>query len=207
MKRTRPASRAKIDWPQVHQRLLACAAGETSVPTPVQAQAILEERARALARAAAPPATEEVLELVTFHLAQERYAVETRHVRTVARFTEGVPVPGTPDFLCGVMNLRGTILTVFDLRKLFGIVTAEQSNRTRVLVLGGDRDEFGILADAVEEVVMLPISQVLEPPGSVAGIGREYLRGVTRDALIVLDGGVLLRDGRLTIDQAEEAST
>ena len=75
----------------------------------------------------------------------------------------------------------------------------------RVLVLGADRPEFGVLADAAHEVTTLRVDEVHEPPDSATGVGREYLRGVTKDALIVLDGAALLRDGRLFIDQGEEA--
>jgi len=62
-----------------------------------------------------------------------------------------------------------------------------------------------VLADAAHEVLTLMSEEVREAPGSVAGIGREYLRGVTRDALVVLDGAVLLQDGRLFVDQSKDA--
>jgi chemotaxis signal transduction protein len=72
-----------------------------------------------------------------------------------------------------------------------------------VLVLGTDRAELGLLADAAHEVRRVRADEVLEPPGSVAGPGREYVRGVTSEALVVLDGAVLLQDRRLFIDQDE----
>jgi chemotaxis signal transduction protein len=71
----------------------------------------------------------------------------------------------------------------------------------RVLVLGSERAEFGMLADAAREVRAVRADEVLEPPGSLAGAGREYVRGVTKEALVVLDGAVLLQDRRLFIDQ------
>ena len=70
--------------------------------------------------------------------------------------------------------------------------------------MGESRTEFGMLADDVQEVAVLRRADVLEPPASIQGTGREYLLGVTGEALIVLDGAVLLRDGRLFVDQAEE---
>jgi chemotaxis signal transduction protein len=88
---------------------------------------------------------------------------------------------------------------------LFGIAGRETTERARVLVLGGERDEFGILADAVDEVTTLPLGELREAPGSLSGAGREYLRGVTAEALVVLDGAVLLQDAHLFIDQGDDA--
>jgi purine-binding chemotaxis protein CheW len=196
----------KIDWQEARRRLdrLAAATNGSSALAPEQARAVLEERARALARVPpqAPDASE-VVPVVTFTLAGERYAVEARCVREVTRVGERTPVPGAPDFLVGVVNLRGEILAVFDLRKFFGLAPGAVTEQSRILVLGGDRAEFGVLADEAHEVGTLRTADVLEPPASVAGVSREYLRGVTAEALAVLDGDVLLRDSRLVIDWRE----
>jgi purine-binding chemotaxis protein CheW len=107
----------------------------------------------------------------------------------------------------GVLNLRGDVLAVFDLRQFFGLAERGAPEQARVLVLGHERAEFGVLADAVQEVQRLHTDEVLEPPATVAGVGRECVRGVTGAALIVLDGAVLFQDRRLFIDQAEEGPT
>jgi purine-binding chemotaxis protein CheW len=196
----------KIDWPEIRARLArAIAATEgTSRLSPERAQTVLEERARLLARVPTPaPQAAEVLTVTTFDLANERYAIETEHVREVVRPADITPVPGAPEFLVGLLNLRGEILAVIDLRGFFGVAAGALTARSRVLVLGGDRAEFGILADAAHEVTMLRRDEIHEPPASIAGIGREYVKGVTQEALIVLDGAVLLRDTRLFIDQGE----
>jgi purine-binding chemotaxis protein CheW len=195
-----------FDWASARQRLArALAATEAGDRlSPERTRAVLEERARALARPAAA-ADAGVLHLVTFALASERYGIEARHVRAVVRLSDYTPVPGAPDFLLGVVNLRGELLAVVDLRKFLGAAVRGVSDLSRVLVLGGDRAEFGILADEAHEVRVLPADAILDPPASVAGIGREYLLGVTADAIIVLDGAVLLRDPRLFIDEGEEA--
>jgi purine-binding chemotaxis protein CheW len=206
MKHTRPAQKPVIAWLQVRQRLArAIAATEESLQlSPERARAVMEERARALARVPAEaPRAAEVLQIAIFTLADERYGIETRFVREVVRLADYTPVPGAPDFLLGVINLRGEIVAVIDLRKFLGVAPRGVTDLSRVLVLGGERAEFGLLADAAEEVLALRADEVHEPPGTVAGIGREYLRGVTTQALVVLDGGVLLQDGRLYIDQDE----
>jgi purine-binding chemotaxis protein CheW len=189
-----------MDWQQLHQRLArAREATEASLRlSPERARAVMEERAQKLARVPPlPPRADEVLEVVTFGLADERYAVETCHVREVLRVGEIASVPGAPDFLAGLLNRRGDILAVFDLRRFFGAADREPTGGARVLVLGGERAEFGMLADVVHEVTTLRTDEIHEAPASVAGAGRDYLRGVTAGALIVLDGAVLLRDERL----------
>jgi purine-binding chemotaxis protein CheW len=199
--------RQKADWQEVHRRLAQVAAtlAQDQRISPERAAAELEKRARDLALVPPQlPRAAERVEVITFALADERYAVETRYVREVLKLTGCTPVPGAPEFLLGVMNVRGEILAVLDLRQLFGLPRPEATDRTRVLVLGVGRAEFGLLADAAHEVRTLRTDDLLDPPDSVSGNRREYLRGVTAEALIVLDGAVLLRDQRLFIDQSEE---
>jgi purine-binding chemotaxis protein CheW len=195
-----------IDWQAYRSRLdrvLAALKGEGH-DSPEQARAVMDERARALARAPAPrPRAEEVIEVVTFTLAGERYAIETCYVRRVAWPGPLTPVPGAPDFLAGIVNLGGEVLDILDLRSVFGLGGRGTAETSPVIVLGGSRDEFGILADAVDEVATLRTEDVLEPVGSVLGIDRQHLRGVTGKALIVLDGAGLIRDDRLVIEQGE----
>lgn len=205
--RPRRKSAGPIDWGQLRERLARArlATDEALRLSPERARAVMEERAGVLARVPArAPHAAEVLGVVTFALGNERYAIETCHVREVVRPGEFTPVPGGPDFLVGLLNLRGDILAVFDLRKFFGVGAQGLTDLSRVVVLGSERVEFGVLADAVHEVTALRLDEVLQPPGSVAGFGREYLRGVTAAALLVLDGEVLLRDARLFIDEDEE---
>jgi purine-binding chemotaxis protein CheW len=193
-----------LDWQQARERLaqLAAAAEESMRLSGQRAQDVLEKRARELARVpAAAPLASEVLEVVTFNLGDEHYAIETRHVRGVVRLGEWTPVPGAPEFLVGVINLRGEVLALFDLRPLFGMSKGSATEQSRVVVLGGERVEFGLLVDSAHEVRTLRTSEVLTAPGTPAGQGPDHLRGVTRDALIVLDGAVLLQDRHLFIDQ------
>jgi purine-binding chemotaxis protein CheW len=207
MKAASSIQKKQIDWEEVRERLaqVRAATEEAQTLSPERGRALMEERARELARL--PPEAErqtEILEVVCFALANERYAVETRYVREVKELSDYTAIPGAPPFLLGVINLRGEILAVIDLRKFFTVVERGVTDQSRVVVLGSERAEFGVLADATHEVVTLRTEEVHEPPGSVAGIGREYLRGVSKDALIVLDGAVLLADTRLFIDQSKE---
>ena len=201
--------RRGLDWSEVHARLARAAEATEAAtdPSPERARAVMDERAAALARVPSrPPGPSEVVEVAAFLLAGERYAIETRYVCKVVRLTDFTPVPGAPGFLGGVLNLRGEILALVDLRAFFGIASGGLTDLSRIVVIGLDRNEFGIMADAVREVVTLRLDAILEPPASIAGAGRPYLLGVTADGLVVLDGAALIGDEGLFVDQSDEPS-
>lgn len=168
--------------------------------TPAQRRTLLRERAQRLAKE--PPAEEdgERLEVVEFLLGAERYAVEASFVREVHPLREVTHLPCTPPFVLGIMNLRGEVLSVLDLRSFFdlGEGTAELS---KVIVLRCATMEFGILADAVIGVRTILARGVQPSLATVAGIGADYLKGVTRDHLVLLDAGKMLNDKRLVVHE------
>ena len=142
--------------------------------------------------------------VVLFGLGRERYAIETRFVREVVRFADFTPVPGTPEFVVGVANLRGTVIAIVDLHRFFNIPRKGVTDLSRVIVLGIERVEFGVLADLADGQTDIAADDILPPPGKMAGIASSYVRGVTREALIILDGMALLADERLTVDQTQK---
>ena len=160
--------------------------------TDATARSVLEERARTLARPAAPPPEGDSIGAVVFALGDERYAIESRYVIEVARLSELARLPGATPPVLGITAWRGGPLPVLDVRRLLGVTADELNDHGQVIVLGESRAAFGILADAVSELVAFRPSEVREPPEGVA-VEREYLRGVTGDALLVLDAGKLLR--------------
>ena len=164
-------------------------------------QAVLEERARLLARSiASEPQRSKIWELLTFRLGQERYAVETRFVQKVFRPTEISPVPRTAGFLKGVTNLRGEVLAGMDLSSFLG--RAGNGNQAEwVLVFGDDRPEFGLLAETIEEVIQRKDEELFPVRNGPMHASTDLIRGVTADALFVLDGEKLLNDPRLMIDE------
>jgi purine-binding chemotaxis protein CheW len=117
----------------------------------------------------------------------------------VRRLTDLTPLPGAPPHTVGVVNVRGEILVVFDLRPLLGRARTELTPQARVLVLGGGKAEFGLLVDRADEVRPLPADEVL-PPAGRAGGGLGCLLGVTADGVAVLDGGALLKDSRFVAE-------
>ena len=190
----RNVARRPVDWAEVRSRMEVVGrtlSGATSA-APEQVRAVLEERARALARPSRTPAPIDDLEAITFALANERYAIESRVVFEVFRLEDLSPLPGAKPPVFGVTAWRGELLTILDLRTVLGLRVTALNDLSRVLVLGADRPAFGILADAVHDVVTLPASEVRQLPEGV-GPKREYLRGVTANAVLVLHAEQVLR--------------
>ncbi|MBI1722856.1 MAG: purine-binding chemotaxis protein CheW [Gemmatimonadetes bacterium] len=160
--------------------------------SPERVRELLEQRARALARPAAPAQAHDAIEVITFALANEVYAIESRFVIEVFRLTDLSPLPGAKPPVFGVTGWRGELLTILDLRPVLGLSVGALDDLGRVIVLGEERPAFGVLADAVRELVTLQESALRDTPESVAA-SREYLRGVTADAVLVLDAEKLLR--------------
>ena len=169
----------------------------TSLPdeetlSPAAVQEMLASRARALARSTTIESQGDAIEVVTFALATERYAVESRFVMEVCQLTDLALLPGAAAPAIGVTAWRGGLLTVLDLRPLLGVPADALNDLGRVIVLGEGRAAFGILADAVLTVIHLRVSEVREP-AERASPKRDFVRGTTGEALILLDAGKLLR--------------
>lgn len=182
-----------LDWAEIRGRVETAGhavAGETAA-SPERVHQVLEARARALARPAAPTPPGDTLELITFALANEVYALESRYVWALFRLGDLSPLPGAEPPVFGVTAWRGGLLTILDLRPMLNLSAAALNDLSRVIVLGTDRPAFGVLADAARELVRLPASAVRVPPEGL-GARREYLRGITGDALLVLEAQRLL---------------
>lgn len=119
------------------------------------------------------------LHLVTFSLMGEVFGLPILDVREIIRMTEITPVPQAPGFVEGVINLRGQILPVVDLRKRFGITPKENDDTTRIVVVELTHAAVGLIVDSVSEVLRIPADVVAPPPSLVAGsIGAEYIKGI-----------------------------
>ncbi len=150
---------------------------------------VLRERARVLARAPVAHEPADALELLTFALARESCAVESRFVHAVFRMGEFTPLPGVAAPVVGVTGWRGEVLTLLDVRGLLGMPAGEPGELGQVIVLGGARAAFGVLAHELREVVKVQAAELL--PRTAAG-ERDWLQGVTRAGLVLLDAERLL---------------
>ena len=192
-----------IDWQAIHSRLAVATAdiaGE-SRGGPEAARRVLEARARAAARPPARPDDAGRLEVLAFSVSGETYGVETCHVREVCQLKDLTAVPCTPPFIAGVMNLRGRILAIVDPRKFFGLPARGLTELNRVIVLRGGDNELGLLVDAIEAVRSVHASDLQESLPTLTGIRAKLLKGVTGQMLAVLDGGQLLADAALRVNE------
>lgn len=169
---------------------------------PEEVRRILRERARALARpleeAAAPT---EVLELLVFSLAGERYGIETAYVQEVFPLRDLTPVPCTLSFVLGVANYRGRILPVLDFRRLFELVAEGITEGSRVVTVEAGGMTFGIFTDAVPGTVRVGAHEVASPPVTLTGDRQAFIRGVTGEMVAVLDLEALARDPRIVVNE------
>ncbi len=164
--------------------------------------ALLRERARWLAQDPGREKTHvEQIDVVEFRLAGERYGIDSDVVQEVCMLDDLTPVPCTPSFVLGVVNVHGRIISVVDLRKFFQIPDQALSDLNRVIVLRTDEMEFGILADAVPGLDSIPVSEILPPPPTLTDIQVEFLRGVTGDHMVILDGKKILSDRRIVVQE------
>jgi purine-binding chemotaxis protein CheW len=165
---------------------------------------ILRERARVLARPPAVTASrDEELELLELRVADERYAIETRFVAEVHPLRDLTPLPGTPAFVRGIVNLRGRIVPVYDLRRLFGLPERGITDLHRIVLVDGAGLELGLLADVVTGVRRLPRAALSPPPTTVSAIAAEYLEGVSEERLVVLDLERILNDPRIVVNDGD----
>ncbi len=164
--------------------------------------ALLRARARELARPAAEKARgDDEQEVLEFAVARQRLAVETVHVREVCRLQDLTPVPCTPSFVCGIVNVRGQILTVLDLKRLLDLPDPGLIDRQHVVIVHVGGGELGFLADGTPLVRRIRAAEIQPALPTLAGAGSAYLRGVTTDGLAFLDTVRLLTDPRLVVHQ------
>ncbi|MDV6251546.1 chemotaxis protein CheW [Vibrio sp. EA2] len=140
---------------------------------------------------------DEVLQWVTFQLEEETYGINVMQVREVLRYTEIAPVPGAPDYVLGIINLRGNVVTVIDTRSRFGLMEGEVTDNTRIIVIESEHQVIGILVDSVAEVVYLRSSEIDTTPSVGTDESAKFIQGVSnRDGklLILVDLNKLLTD-------------
>jgi purine-binding chemotaxis protein CheW len=204
----RRRGKKSIDWDEIRQKMARAelVMEEAVHPGVEKVREILAERALKLSRSPLDLETAGVrLEVLVFDLGSEQYALETETILEVFPLMDFTPLPDVPAFIVGVTHYRGEILALLDLRKLFGMEVKGVTDLSRIVVIGRERARCGILVDKAREVMFLHPDEIIPQQAYSAGPGGMGLRGVTRSALIVIDGEALLNDARLTVRQDEEA--
>lgn len=171
-----------------------------------ETQQVLRARAEALARQPKTQGDEQdALQLTEFVLASETYAVESRFIREIYPLKDITPIPCTPPFVIGMINMRGQILTVINVKTFFGLPEQGLSDLNKVIIVQTEDLEMGILADAILGVRSVSPNQVQPSLPTLSGISADYLRGITAERLAILDVAAILSDTRILVQEEVEA--
>jgi purine-binding chemotaxis protein CheW len=138
---------------------------------------------------------DDILQWVTFRLANETYGINVMEVQEVLRFSDIAPVPGAPSYVLGIINLRGNVVTVIDTCQRFSLPAIQISDNTRVVIIETKHQVIGILVDAVAEVVYLKRSDIDSTPSVGNDESAKFIQGVTHrdgELLILVDLNKLL---------------
>lgn len=207
---TEPSGRSQttgIDWNEVHCRIENTRAvlAQGAQPSPDETRSILKKRARALAQEPEKIETNrEFLEIVVFGLSQETYGIESTFVREVYPLKDLTPLPCTPAFVLGIINVRGQIISVLDLKKFFNLPEKGLGDLNKIIIIRSGMMEFGILADVINGTRRIPLETIQSAPLTVTGIGAEYLRGVSSERVIILNTEKILCDEKIIVHQTVE---
>ena len=196
-----------IDWAAVHRSLKT--AGEKlakeNALSAREAKSVLKARAKALAEPGHSHDPEgERVDILEFLLSGETYAIETSFIAETFPLVDFTPLFCTPSFVLGIINVRGRIVSIVDMRRFLDLPVVGLSNLNRVIVVRDEKMEFGILADSIVGMRSLPRKDLQASLPTLTGIREEFLAGVTSDRLVLLDMGKILADRRLIVHEEVE---
>ncbi len=167
-----------------------------------QIKEVLDIRATNLAQAPSEELEESATsQYVSFRLAQERYALEVHLVEEIQPIKELTRIPCTPAFVFGAVNVRGCILPVIDIKSFFGLTPSKLTPASKIIVVETDELQLGVIADQVDEVMDIRVHEIKTQIETLSGSSEAFIRGVTDDAVIILDMAGLAQDKRMIIHE------
>jgi purine-binding chemotaxis protein CheW len=206
-----PGGPSDLDWANLHRRLDASQAAlkRKLAPSPEEKRKILRDRARLLAPGSKADATtpQSLLQIVEFVLGPERYGIESSRIREIYPLNEFTPLPCTPAFVLGLVNVRGQILSIIDIKKLFDLPAKGLTDLNKIIIVHAHSIELGILADAILGTRLIAPEELHPALPTLTGIRADYLQGITKDSLVVLDVGKILADERILVDEVVSSVT
>jgi purine-binding chemotaxis protein CheW len=141
-------------------------------------------------------------QFVIFSLADEHYGLDIASVEGIIKQQAITKMPRTPDYVEGVINLRGMVVPVINLRKRFGLLQIERTNETRIVNVYMGKTKVGMVVDSVSEVIRVPEDAIEPPPPMVSGVDASFIRGIAK----LEDRLVTLLDLNRILSQAEQAA-
>ncbi len=167
-----------------------------------QEQRILQERARLLAKDRDHSSRHgEKMSVVTFDLLPEKYAIEASYVKHVFTLTDLTPVPGTPTYIMGVVNHRGTIISVVNLKVLFGLKDRGLTEMNKVLFISNGSMEFGVVADSISGSGEVLKKAITAPPTTLSKSGATFIKGILSDGSVLLNAANILESKTMLVSQ------
>lgn len=151
-------------------------------------------------------AGDDLIQLVSFNLGSEEFGIDILKVQEINRMVEITKVPQAPHYVEGVINLRGKVIPVIDLRTKFGLQAKERDKNSRIVVCDVKGDIIGMVVDAVSEVLRIPSSTVEPPPAITTGVDQHYISGVVKlegRLLLFLDISRIATDVNAAMEQGE----
>jgi purine-binding chemotaxis protein CheW len=128
------------------------------------------------------------VQLVTFKVGGEEFGLDVFQVHEILRFQTPTPMPRAPQFVDGVLDVRGMLVPVVDLRRRFETPQAKADDETRIVVVDHAGERLGLVVDSVTEVLRAPETAVTPPPAYIRGLAAEFVRGIVRvgERLVIL---------------------
>ena len=164
---------------------------------------ILHNRAEAIAKASETEEdTSKHISIIEFSLGQEKYAIETQYLKEVTGSNQIFEIPCTPYYIYGVINLRGKIITVIDLKKYLQLNYKGISDSSSIVIVEYKNSQVGLVADSIEGIHDISIEEIQNSKPKLKNIKDTFLQGITQDTVIVLDIVKLLEDEEILVNES-----
>lgn len=140
---------------------------------------------------------ERTTQLVTFRLGANEYGIDIMQAREIIKMEKITLIPNAPHYVEGVINLRGNVIPIIDLKRRFNLEEIDGEKNSGIIIVSVSGVDMGIMIDSVSKVVLIPDESIQDPPHMFAGIGQKYIKGVGKidaNLLVILDLAQLLTD-------------
>lgn len=213
-KKRTPAPQKKQEIKQEEKKVIKETAAEKMISSKIVERKTKSSRINKILASRAKELSEQVIdervisetiEVVEFVLAYEQYGIESSYIREVFSMKEYTQIPGTPGFVLGVVNVRGQILSVVDVKKFFGLPTGGLSDLNRVVICSYNDMEVGVLADIIKGVRIVKLEDIQSSLPTINDARAEYIKGVTEEGLVILDIEKLFSQSKLIVNDEVEA--
>lgn len=187
----------EVDWQKMKKQIDSALAriNDTWEQSREEKNRILTERAKKLAKAPSKRMAEEKkIEIIEFSLAYETYAFESSFVREVMLLKDITNLPGTPEYVLGITNIRGEIVPVIDIKKFFNLPEKGLTDLNKLIILQTHDVIYGVLADSITGTRLVSTSEITSSLPTLIGIRANYLLGVTKGQIVILDAQKILSD-------------